>query len=209
MHPVTLGKLLFLRPLIDELEIDDSNISANSIGEFLRLVREKKSTCLKIIVCHTCENKSEVFDEEGVAERMLYFEGNLTDDEVATLLMMVLMNETTSLISRELGIDAEQQRLQDFLAFKKRQHDNSILFGGKTIFGCLLDAACERYGWTKDYVVWGIDYTSLRLMLRDKVVESYLTDDERKKFPARLLDKGETIKVSKENMEQILSMDWT
>ena len=43
-------------------------------------------------------------------------------------------------------------------------------FGGKTIWGTLIDAACERYGWTFDYVVWGISYNNLTLMLKDKKI---------------------------------------
>lgn len=37
---------------------------------------------------------------------------------------------------------------------------NQYVFGGKSIWGALIDAACERYGWTFDYVVWGISYNN-------------------------------------------------
>ena len=56
-----------------------------------------------------------------------------------------------------------------------------FIFGGKTVWGSLIDAACERYGWTFDYVVWGISYNNLTLMLKDKITSIYLSDDERKR----------------------------
>ena len=95
------------------------------------------------------------------------------------------------------------------MRIKARNDKNNLTFGGKTVYGSLIDAACERYGWTKDYVVWGIDYTSLRLMLADKVNSVYCSEDEMKKLPASVRNTNEeVIKPTKENMERIMSMDW-
>lgn len=64
---------------------------------------------------------------------------------------------------------------------KAKDTKNQYVFGGKTIWGALIDAACERYGWTFDYVVWGISYNNLTLMMKDKITSIYLSDEERKK----------------------------
>ena len=63
-------------------------------------------------------------------------------------------------------MEEEAKRMAKVNAAKKSE--NSFIFGGKTIWGTLIDAACERYGWTFDYVVWGISYNNLTLMLKDK-----------------------------------------
>ena len=63
---------------------------------------------------------------------------------------------------------------------KAKSNSNSFNFGGKSIYGALIDAACERYKWTYDYVVWKISYTNLQLMLKDSIKSVYLTDDEMK-----------------------------
>ena len=76
-------------------------------------------------------------------------------------------------------MEEEAKRMAKVNAAKKSE--NSFIFGGKTIWGTLIDAACERYGWTFDYVVWGISYNNLTLMLKDKITSIYLSDEERKK----------------------------
>lgn len=50
------------------------------------------------------------------------------------------------------------------------------------MYGQIIDAACERYGWTFDYVLWGISLINLQMMLADKVSSVYLTDDENKRL---------------------------
>ena len=68
-----------------------------------------------------------------------------------------------------------------------KSNDNPT-FGGKTIFGQLIDPAIERYGWTYEYVVWGVSYATLTVLLADKVTQVFLTDDEKKRVPKHLLD---------------------
>ena len=46
----------------------------------------------------------------------------------------------------------------------------------------LIDFACQRYGWTMDYVLWSISYVNLRMLLEDAITTVYLSDDERKKL---------------------------
>ena len=66
-------------------------------------------------------------------------------------------------------------------AMDAKDNKNTLVFGGQSIYGSLIDTACERYGWTFDYVVWEISYTNLKLMLADSSKQIYLTDDELKK----------------------------
>ena len=92
---------------------------------------------------------------------------------------------------------------------KAQKSQNDFSFGCKSIYGTLIDTACERYGWSYDYVMWGISLINLQLMLADRMQNIYLTDDEKKKVSAGLLDGGETINADdKANMEKILSMNW-
>jgi hypothetical protein len=46
----------------------------------------------------------------------------------------------------------------------------------------MIDRAAERYGWTKDYIVWGIDLASLQLMLADGIGTTHLSDEEREQL---------------------------
>jgi len=58
----------------------------------------------------------------------------------------------------------------------------SITFGGKRIYGLLIDFACQRYGWTMDYVLLGISYVNLNMLFVDAITTVYLNDEERKKL---------------------------
>lgn len=51
--------------------------------------------------------------------------------------------------------------------------------GGRSPWGSFLDAACERYKWTFDYVMWEISYVNLMMMLNDSVSIDYDTDDKK------------------------------
>ncbi len=53
---------------------------------------------------------------------------------------------------------------------------------GKSIYGLLIDFACQRYGWTMDYVLWGISYVNLNMLFADAITTVYLSDEERKKL---------------------------
>ena len=57
-----------------------------------------------------------------------------------------------------------------------------MLTGGKSIYGLLIDFACQRYGWTMDYVLWGISYVNLNMLFADDITTVYLSDEERKKL---------------------------
>ena len=37
---------------------------------------------------------------------------------------------------------------------------------------------CERYGWTFDYVLWGVSWANVRLMLTDAINIDYKSDDK-------------------------------
>lgn len=66
--------------------------------------------------------------------------------------------------------------------------------GGRSPWGSFLDAACERYKWTFDYVMWEISYVNLMMMLNDAVSIDYDTDD--KKGRSNSKNKGNKKKVS-------------
>ena len=77
-------------------------------------------------------------------------------------------------------MDKENERMGYVMKVKK-QSKNSLSFGGRSAWGNIIDTACERYGWSYQYVLWGISFSNLQLMLADQIREVFLTDDERKK----------------------------
>lgn len=177
LYPVTLGKMYLLARLIDSLKINEENLKVNAFLEALRLVRDNRKTICRIISYHTCKGKNEVFNNVLVMQRVSLLMKQ-SDSDLATVFIMVLQTEKTSVYIKRLGIDKEQKRMQDVMKLKGSK--NVLSFGGKSIYGTIIDAACERYGWAYDYVVWGISYTNLRLMLADSIKTVTLSDKERK-----------------------------
>lgn len=57
--------------------------------------------------------------------------------------------------------------------------------GGRSPWGSFLDAACERYKWTFDYVMWEISYVNLMMMLNDAVSIDYDTDDKKGRYKSK------------------------
>ena len=205
LYPMTLGKMILVQHHIEALEINQSLLKTNMYVETMRLANEKKDDCLAIIGYHTCKGKNEALDVDFVKNRIRLLKAELSDEDIATLMVVALSSDKTSALSKYLGIDDEQRKMNEVMSVKDDR--NSMTFGAKTQYGALIDAACERYGWSKDYVVWTIDFTSLKLMLSDKVVSIFLSDEEIKKLPARLTEK-DTIEASKETMDMIRRMDW-
>ena len=134
-----------------------------------------------------------------------------TEEDLATLLIVILTKDNIESFKNYLGITKENERMRKVADAKKKaqKSQNDFGFGGKSIYGTLIDTACERYGWSYDYVLWGISLINLQLLLADRVQNIYLTDEEKKKVPAGLLNGGDTINADdKSNMEKILAMNW-
>lgn len=212
LYPVTLGKLHILKRHMDNLDIDIKNVEIAPHLEALRVVSAHKEETCKVLAYHTLKRKRDIFDIHLVQEIAEFFKDNVTDEELATLLIIVLTKDNIQQYKERLGITKENDRLKRVIQAKNaaQSSKNDFEFGGKTIYGTLIDQACERYGWEYDYVMWGISLINLQLLMADKIQNIYLTDDEKKKISSSLLNNDrDVIKADdKANKEKILSMDW-
>lgn len=206
LYPITLGKMYLISRLVDILDINMDIVKANPYIEALRVCQEKREIVCRILSYHTISKKEELFDTDMVKERCDFFCKELDDESMAQLLIMVLSEGDVSTYIKHLGIDKEKKWKEKAMKLKKSK--NSLTFGGKSIYGTLIDLACERYGWTFEYVVWGISYTNLQLLLADYVTSILLTDEERKKanipIDRTIINADDPI-----NREYIKSMDWS
>lgn len=179
LYPQTLGRMYLTSQLIEKLEIDQENLKINSFMEALRAAKNHTRECCKLISYHTLRNKSEMLDTKTIERRANKLQRVCSIEDIATLLIAILSDNTLNVITKELGIDVESKRMAKISQAKETS--NQYIFGGKTIWGSLIDTACERYGWTFDYVIWEISYNNLTLMMKDKITSIYLSDEERKK----------------------------
>nr|DAX40372.1 MAG TPA: hypothetical protein [Caudoviricetes sp.] len=205
LYPVTLGKTYLISRLVECLDINLDIIKANPYMEALRLCQDKKEVVCRILSYHTINKKEELFDCDLVQERCDFFLKELDVDSLSQLLVMALSEGDVSVYTKHLGIDKEKE--WQAKAMRAKNNNNSLVFGGKSIYGTLIDTACERYGWTLEYVVWGISYANLQLLLADSVTSIYLSDEERKRInipkDRRVINADDP-----ENMAKIKAMNW-
>ena len=178
LHKVTLGKSYLLFRLMEELGVDAKIVKANPYMEALRLCREKKDIVCRLLAYHTMDSKEELLDSKAVDERSSFFNKKLTEEEMAQLLSMTLAGDRTEDFIKHFGIDRDREELTRISSVKSK-NGNTVTFGGRSIYG-FIDYFCERYGWTMEYVVWGIGYVNLQMLKADAVTSVYLTDKEKK-----------------------------
>lgn len=205
LYPVTLGKTYLISRLVECLGINLEIIKANPYMEALRICQEKKESVCRILSYHTINKKEELFDYDFVQERCNFFYKEIDNDSMAQLLVMVLSERDISAYIKHLGIDKEKE--WQAKAMRAKKDNNSLTFGGKSIYGTLIDTVCQRYGWTFEYVVWGISYANLQLLLADSVTSIYLSDEERKRVNIPQ-DRDIINADDPANMAKIKAMKW-
>ena len=177
LYPPTLGITYHLARLFKSLEADARLISANPYLEAIRLCTEKKEIVCRILSNYTFNRKEDVFDGIKVEVRAKEF-SELAAEELATIFTIVLSGDNTEEFIKYFGIDKERLERSRIAAVKK--DNSSITFGGNSTYGTLIDFACQRYGWTMDYVMWGISYANLKMLMADAITTVYLSEEERK-----------------------------
>lgn len=178
----TLGISMMAARYIKALNLSGRAIESGSTAYVMDLIRVRRADLCRLIALFTLSGKDEAWDASVIESRAARFAAHVDDVELATLLTMVLRQTDLDSIYSAVGIKADRTRQSRIAAIKKSKGSTPEQFGGHTIFGSMIDRAAERYGWTKDYIVWGIDLASLQLMMADCVSTVYLSDEERKQL---------------------------
>ena len=97
---------------------------------------------------------------------------------MASLLLYVLSGDESQQVMAALGMDKEQRRLEKVARLKSKSDTSTLTFGGKSVFGSFI-APLKEMGYTDNEILYERGYTYLRLMLADKPVSVFLTEDER------------------------------
>lgn len=175
IYPVTLGKMLILRPYMDAVSVE-SLMGANPYTSALKFVREKKELCATILAIHTARNRRDcVLGLSGIQWRTDFFAREINDEDLASLLVVILTGDRTQQMIERLGLDKERGRLEE--ALKVKQDRNTLSFGAKSIFGSFI-APLKEMGFSTDEIIFECGYSFLRLMLMDKQVSLYMSDEE-------------------------------
>lgn len=202
LYPKTLGKMYLFDRLRDKMELNTEAMKENPIIEVLRVCKEKKDSVLRMLAYATLHGKENVFDEEKIQKRLKSFE-SINNNDLAALMLSLLMDNDIQEFIKYFDIDKDDENRRKIV--KAKEKNNVISFGGRSVWGTLIDFACARYGWTLEYVVWEISYTNLMMLYKDKPETAYLTDKERKSV--RLREVGNVINGDDpNNFEKIKKM---
>lgn len=180
LYPPTLGKMQILKNLYFSMDINMDFLALNPLAETLRICSEKAEAVCRIIAYSTFSDKKEIQDIENVFQRAKFFQDHASAEDLATILTIVLSNDKIEEFIQYFGIDTDRELKTQISRIKG--DSSSITFGGKSIYGLLIDFACQRYGWTMEYVLWGISYVNLNMLFADAITTVYLSDEERKKL---------------------------
>ncbi len=180
LYPTTLGKSYLLSRLTNGLEVNKHILSSNPYLEAYRLASEKKELVCRILAYHSLKRKCDIQNEGKVSKRADLFQKKLNSEELAQLLVMTFSHENVSEYIIHLGLDKEHAERNRVMAIKK--NTGNLSFCGKSTYGTIIDWACQRYGWSMEYVVWGISYANLQMLMADSITSIYLSVEEREKL---------------------------
>ena len=185
LYPVTLAKAFLLKQHIDGLSINWGLLRTNPFVEALRLAETERKRCCHILAIHTAPNTyKDLYNSQAMTTRRNIFE-TMSAQNIATLLLYVLKSDNTSSILSYTGIEKERERLKRVIESKSDSSKNSLTFGGSTILGNFISPLMEM-GHSYSEILYERSYSLLRLMLADKVVIIYMTDEDLKKLPLSL-----------------------
>lgn len=176
LYPVTLGTAYLISREREGMAENLKEIFAESSEE--ERLDYRKSIC-RIVAIQTLGKKEEILDSKTLSERTNSLYLSLDNDGLFQLYDIIMASfDDASLFIKHSGLDYDKKQLSKIA--KHKSDEGNISFGARTAYGAIIGPACERFGWTLDYVVWGIGYTNLQMLLADEQVSVYLSKEERK-----------------------------
>ena len=201
IYPPTLGKIQLTFRLIESLCLENYLSAENDIHfSILTLVCSRRNDCIRLVAYSTLPG-AECLDETAVRARISELD-QIDDEDIASIIMLILSQDKTEVIKKQFFMDKDAENMGKVMRVKQKDK-GTISFGGRSIWGALIDNACERYGWSYQYVLWGISYSNLQLLLADQIRTVYLTDKERKQI--HISTDGQIIRAEdRGSMEQFI-----
>lgn len=182
-YPLTLGKTLLIADYCQELHIDEDFYQDNMQLALLYLAKNSREKCLQFVRLFTIPNiedaKNKVYDVVGLRAFQKQWNKVPVEDLAAIMLTLLSRKDMSDEISRHFALDKEVRRMKQ--AEEAKGDDSTFMFCGKSLYGTMIYNACEKFGWTYDYIVWGVSLTNLKMLFADSIKTIYLSKDERKK----------------------------
>lgn len=178
LYPVTLGTAYLISREREGMAENLREIFAQS--DESKQIDYRMSLC-RIVAIQTFNKKEDILDFKTLSERTNSFYQSLDNDGLFQLYDMIMATfDDSTLFIKQSGLEYDKKRLEKIA--KHKEDEGNFSFGARTAYGSIIGPACEKFGWTLDYVVWGIGYTNLKMLLADAQVSVYLSKEDRRKL---------------------------
>ena len=178
LYPPSLGSTMLIERLLKDI-VPEPYAKLGLFG-MLNAIRQNKAIVIKIAAICSFENRADALKTHLLKAREEEIKGIKDDVLMQLLLPFSAWAQDVPQFIKHFALDKEQEYIKR-CSDAKDKDGGSLTFNGRSIYGSLIDVACERYGWPMDYVVWGISMNNLQMLLNDHVVSVYLTKKERAK----------------------------
>lgn len=161
---ISLGKYLILKKDFAEMGI---NIESEKITEFEYILITQKTTQISTIIAKAMlDTRQEILNGERVKE-------------IAKLIDRHFDKEAYIYAIQGIKEKIKINHFVDFFDIKKeiekrnnQKHDYESV-GGKTIWGSIIHNIANKYHWTFDYILWGITWQNLQMIMFDETWIDY------------------------------------
>lgn len=180
LYPPSLGVTYLVAPITQSLGFSTENLRVNVFAEMLKVCSTHKDDVCHILALYSFRRRYDLFDAALIENRTKEF-AILDVEQLASVYMLTLGWTDVEMFAKHIGLDVERVMRERITAMQKKT-SKTVSFGGRSVYGSLIDYACQRYGWTMQYVVWGISYANLQMLIADALNTAYLNDDEMRKL---------------------------
>ena len=181
LYPPSLGVSLISSKYLSALKFNTAVMAYNEEVEMLRLMHEHRDNILRLIAMHTFKRRSDIMDEIVLRNRIEEISGLELPMMVVLTKMIIEWHTWQEKLVKRFDLDKEAKQRKKISEYKNKD-SSSISFGGRSIYGSIIDYAAERYGWQVGYIVWGVSIINLNMMMCDSVTSVFLTKEERSKI---------------------------
>lgn len=190
LYRPTLGVLLLGAELLRQLgQSKPEGASPLPTGELelLRLALEQREQALQLVALYTIPKRERLRDPRHLEQTRERLDKELSTQDIASLLAVALSLDDVGELWTSLGFDelAERRRAVELAKESTDDQGGGIHLGGISLYGSTIDALSSRYGWRLDYILWGVSYANIRLLLADVPSYIYLNEQEWKRLPAK------------------------
>lgn len=173
LYQPSLGKILLIQKVMSEAGATFSDIPT--------LCAKRRRTCCKVVAYSVLCNRRQFFNSVLINELTDELDAGLSFEDLGKLMFVIKRQNDTKELEKALRMNEDDDNRRR-VSKHKEEKGNSIVFGGRSIYGNFIDAACQRYGWTLDYLLWDISFANVHFMLKDAVNSVYLSDKEQKEL---------------------------